>query len=233
MFKVRAVVFDLYGTLVDIQTNEWKPEIFDFISKFLGYYGMNMSPEEIRVRLDLEIDRAKKLSKEVYPEIDLLDVFEKALFKEKVVARSFVEAIVKIHRIISIDWIRLFPDTLEVLRELKKRGFKMGILSDAQGVFTYSEIRMLGLDVFFDYILFSTEFGFKKPDPRLFRMVATILDTPPEDTLYVGDSVKRDLVGAKAIGMKMALVRSSLPSDFPVKPDLMSPDLKGILSFLD
>ena len=233
MSRIRALVFDLYGTLIDIQTNEWKDEIFRFISRFLGYYGMEITPEEIRVRLDLEIDRVKKSSKENYPEVDLVEVFERALFKEQFIARSFVEAIVKIHRILSIDWIRLFPDTLDVLRELKRRGYRMAVLSDAQRSFAYAEMRQFNLDTFFDYIIFSTEFGFKKPDLRLFRMISVILDVPLGEILYIGDSIRRDLFGAKMAGMKMVLVRTNMPDDLSVKPDFYSPDLRGLLGFLD
>lgn len=232
MPKIRAVVFDLYGTLIDIETNESKPEIYDFLSKFLKYYGFDMLPDEMRMRIFNETERIKGASKEKYPEVDLLKVFSRALFRDEILNYPFVECIVRIFRILSIERIRLFPEVMDVLKELKKSGYRMAVLSDAQRAFAYSEMRMLGLDMFFDYVFFSTEFGFKKPDPRIFRMVADVLDVACSEIIYVGDSVKRDLIGAKEAGMLFALVRSSC-DDFKVKPDVCVKDLRELLSFLE
>ena len=54
MPKIQAIVFDLYGTLVDISTNEEKNEIYDFLSLYLQYYDINLSSGKLRTAFESE-----------------------------------------------------------------------------------------------------------------------------------------------------------------------------------
>ena len=57
MSKIQAVIFDYYGTLVDIETDERKSEIYESLSRYLQYYGADISPENLRLTLDAEKER--------------------------------------------------------------------------------------------------------------------------------------------------------------------------------
>jgi putative hydrolase of the HAD superfamily len=82
----------------------------------------------------------------------------------------------------------------------------MAVVSDAQKVFCLEEGEMLGLNQFFDHIVLSTQFGFRKPDGRLFAIACSLLDIPPAQAIYIGDDLRKDVKGAKQAGMAAILV---------------------------
>jgi len=100
--------------------------------------------------------------------------------------------------------LRCFPHVHETLLRLKTAGLKLGVLSD----FPVDEkLRALGLGGLFDAALCSERLGHLKPAPEGFIALAAALDTPPERILYVGNSVRYDIEGARRAGLAAALIR--------------------------
>jgi len=81
---------------------------------------------------------------------------------------------------------------------------------------------------YIDICISSVNVAFEKPNPRIFRHVVELADNPQEVRM-VGDSLKADIRGAKAVGIKAILVRK--PANEPVK--YFSPDLKGVIKLPD
>jgi putative hydrolase of the HAD superfamily len=98
--------------------------------------------------------------------------------------------------------IRLFPHVEESLRVFRDRGLKLGLLSDFP---PERKLEYLGLAGFWDAVLCSERTGWIKPDPRPFWRLAEDMKLPPEDILYVGNSRRCDVYGAKQAGMPAAL----------------------------
>jgi putative hydrolase of the HAD superfamily len=98
-----------------------------------------------------------------------------------------------------------FPDVDETLAALKKKGMRLAIISNA---FPNQRVKLRGLDLekYFENIILSSEVGFPKPDRRIFEVALAKLGVAPEESLYVGDSYEKDIVGAKNAGMKAVLV---------------------------
>jgi HAD superfamily hydrolase (TIGR01509 family) len=93
-----------------------------------------------------------------------------------------------------------YPDTEPVLRELRRRGIKTGIVSDFPwdvGV----HMEHFGLDDLVDVRVISYQFGTEKPDPVLFRAACERLGVDPRRTLMVGDNPTKD-GGAAASGLR-------------------------------
>jgi len=99
--------------------------------------------------------------------------------------------------------VRLFRGVRETLADLRASGLKLGLLSDFP-----PDIKLmhLGLADGWDAVLCSELSGRLKPDPLPFLDLARALGTEPSRVLYVGNSVAYDIAGAKAAGMKSALV---------------------------
>ena len=114
---------------------------------------------------------------------------------------------------------------MPVLTEMKKAGYPMALVSDAQKVFALEEVKMLGLSQFFPYIVLSTYLGFRKPDPRIFGIAYGLLQIPPAEAVYIGDSPERDIQGAKRSGMPVILVRSARRDDQETEADFYAKDL--------
>src|SRR5262245_11397968 len=91
----------------------------------------------------------------------------------------------------SQGWI-LFPETRDVLKELKQRGLKLGIISNFD-TRIYSVLEDLRIRAFFDAITISSETGYSKPDPKIFESAAIALQVSAEGILLVGDSPDDDV----------------------------------------
>jgi putative hydrolase of the HAD superfamily len=204
--KIRAVIFDCYRTLIDIRTNEAKEEIFRYLSLYLQYYGANISGANLKAAIALEKERCLQTKTERYPEVDLEIVFERILEKEGLDNPFLAESCCKLFRLLSRERFQLFPDTLPVLSEMKRSRYPLAVVSDAQKVFCLDEGRILGLNQFFDHTVLSTQFGFRKPDPRLFAVACALLNAPPAEAVYIGNDPETDVIGAKQIGMWVVLV---------------------------
>jgi putative hydrolase of the HAD superfamily len=101
----------------------------------------------------------------------------------------------------------LYAEARETLAAFQDAGLKLGMLSDFP---PKTKLGFLGLAGFWQAILCSEAIGRLKPDPLPFQALARQMGAPPERILYVGNSVACDVVGAKAYGMKAALIRPRL-----------------------
>lgn len=107
--------------------------------------------------------------------------------------------------------IKLYPQVKETLEVFRGTGIKQGILSDFP---PERKLEYLGLAGYWDAALCSEWSGRLKPDPRPFGKLAEALELPPERILYVGNSRRYDMYGAKRAGMKTALIAfSPAPQD--------------------
>ena len=101
----------------------------------------------------------------------------------------------------SFRGIKALPGVKEVLEELKQRGFRLGALSDFP---VKKKLSFLGLEGYWDIAFTSEATNYLKPHPEPFLVLAKSLGVPPEEVLYVGNSYRYDVLGAKAVGMGTA-----------------------------
>jgi len=226
MPKLRAIIFDCYSTLVDIRTNEQKKEIFDYLSLYLQYYGAKIDAAKLKSNLDLEKEQYLNSVNERYPEIDLEIIFSNILKKNGLNNSFLTESCCKLFRVLSRERFQLFPDSLPVLEEMKKDGYPIAIVSDAQKVFCLEEGEILGLTPFFSHVIMSTQLGFRKPDPRIFTVACALLATSPAEAVYIGNDLETDVKGAQGIGMKAILLdREKRITNPQPKPDYYTTNL--------
>ena len=151
---IETYIFDLYGTLVDIRTDESMPTLWRRMALFLSLQGASYGPKELRrvyqEAVAEEIDRCAARRPDVpkeHIEPDILQVFE-SLYTRKGVSASpeRVADAALLFRTLSIRHIRLYPQAGEVLRTLRARGKGVYLLSNAQAAFTVPELNKLGND---------------------------------------------------------------------------------------
>lgn len=102
-------------------------------------------------------------------------------------------------------WCSLPDGTEEVLDELKRRGYRLGVISNADGS-VEALLESLGLRRHFEFVIDSGSVGVEKPDPRIFRMALERMRVEPHEAAYVGDVYEIDVVGARAAGMSAWLI---------------------------
>ena len=123
----------------------------------------------------------------------------------------------------------VFPDSVPLLRELRRRGYRLGSVTNRSlgGERFRAELRSAGMLELFDVLAVSSDDGWLKPHPALFRRALDALGVPPHQAVMVGDSLQADVIGAKALGMIAVWKRppharqepATLPDGTPVTPD--------------
>lgn len=89
----------------------------------------------------------------------------------------------------------------ELICECKKRAVKIGICSDLTAHIQHRKLRALGIAPLIDALVTSEEAGAEKPDSRMFAMILEKLNCQPNEALFIGDSLERDVCGAKRFGI--------------------------------
>ena len=142
----------------------------------------------------------------------------------------------KIDRLVYRGWeplfarIKLLPHVTEVLAELKASGLKLGMLSDFP---TQTKLKNLGIAGIWDAEICSEATGALKPSSRPFACLADALHCAPGRILYVGNSYRYDMVGAKRAGMKTALLVSrGLPGRAKPAADFTFRDYRKLADFV-
>jgi putative hydrolase of the HAD superfamily len=221
---VRALLFDVNGTLIDIETDERMEQIYRAIAHFLAYQGIPLHRGEVR---DLYFQVMKEqfaASKETYPEFDVVEVWREVLQRQATeITRSLEpeklrlmpQFLAELQRGISRKRLAVFPQAQEMLEELKTR-YHLAVVSDAQSVYGLPELRATGLAGYFSPIIISGDYGYRKPDPRLFQAALQALQVSPEEAIFIGNDRLRDVYGARHVGMKTILFcPNGVPSGSP------------------
>jgi putative hydrolase of the HAD superfamily len=94
-----------------------------------------------------------------------------------------------------------FPDALDLLKELKARGMKLGLLTNGVSETHHEKIALLQISQYFDALFLADEVGMVKPDPLLFAHACRKLESSPSVSAMVGDRYDRDIAGAIEAGL--------------------------------
>ncbi len=96
----------------------------------------------------------------------------------------------------------LYPETLSVFRDLVRRGYRIGIITNGNSLLQNRKLDFTGLRLYTDLSIVSGDEGVHKPQPELFRRAAARLGVAPENCVYVGDHPINDIQGATSAGMQ-------------------------------
>lgn len=205
-------VFDLYGTLVDIKTDEKKEELWDKMAIFYGFYGAYYEGDEFCKKFYKFIEKMEEVSgnnKEV--EINLEDVFFQLFKKKKIRPKSkVVREAARMFRILSLEYLKLYPNVIKVLDELKSKGKSIYLISNAQECFTKYELVALGLDKYFDGVYISSEYGIKKPNKDFFKVLIDDQKLNVKKTIMIGNDCSTDIEGANSVEMDSVYIHTNI-----------------------
>jgi len=101
-----------------------------------------------------------------------------------------------------VDYAAPIPGTVEMLTTLKGK-YRLGLLSNlTHAPAALRIIDKLGMTSFFDAVVVSGQFGYRKPHPKVFLALLDQLGTPKEQTAFVGDNLEADIHGARQMGLQ-------------------------------
>jgi len=106
--------------------------------------------------------------------------------------------------------LKKLPHLDKVLKELKNRGYKLGVVTNtvtSREEHVRMALRRIGIEEYFDVIVTSVDVGFNKPDKKIFLAALKALKVKPEEAVMVGNRVSADIVGGNRVGMKTILFK--------------------------
>ena len=214
MFK--NYVFDLYGTLIDINTDEWDMALWEKLAILYGYKGAAYTAEEINKKYCEYVEAEKADVKKRCPEYSVIDikiekVFRK-LFKAKGVKATAkeIDFICTAFRCFSTKYIKLYDGVLDLLDTLKSSGKKIYLLSNAQRKFTENELNMFSLMDYFDGVIISSDEECSKPDTHYYEILINRYNLNPSETIMIGNDYISDIKGAHDAGLSSLYIHQSI-----------------------
>ncbi len=137
--------------------------------------------------------------------------------------------------------VRVYPEVHAVLAELATR-YRIGVVSNGLGSEQREKIGPLGLDRYAEVIAISGELGVRKPDPAIFRHALEALGVHPGESIHVGDDIRADIAGARAANLAAgvwvnrddgALAEDRGRHESHPRPDFEVSDLGGLAALLE
>lgn len=90
---------------------------------------------------------------------------------------------------------------LPLLERLKEKGIKIGVGSDMTSYIQYKKLEKIGALGYLDFIVTSEEAGAEKPDPQFFELCVKKAGCRPEECVFIGDNLRKDVEGSADFGM--------------------------------
>ena len=209
---ITTVMFDMGGTLEDIYVDaQSEMAAIEKLQEMLSGWGMdtNVSLEELKRRVDAGWVRygqyRDKTDIELKPIFIWCDyVLADFGFPREVLAPHCEEIahmweLTHYHR-------TLRPRVREMLEGLHSLGIKLGIISNTAALFqVFDVLEEYGIRDYFQDVTLSSVTSLRKPDPTIFQVSMRQLQSAPEECVYVGDTISRDIIGSKRSGFAKAI----------------------------
>lgn len=196
----QAILFDFDGTLVDfvasdIQSLKW---LHSHTGSTIGFDDfLDTSVDEIMRFHDLVA--RKEVDPLLMHQLRLRNTF----FRHNMI---WDDDYIALYRNKLLEMCVPFEGVQKLLATVKQH-LKTGLITNAYDAREQRErVRSSGLESYFDTIVVAGEIGIYKPDPSIFHHALSLIDAKPDKTLYVGDSIKHDVIGAKSAGMTTVLL---------------------------
>lgn len=220
MPKIKAILFDLDNTLIDF---------------------MRMKKESCNAAVEAMISAGLKLDKEKAIKV-LFGLYDKYGIEYQLIFQKFLKKINKkvdykilasgivAYRKYQAGVLKPYQNVVPVLSELKKKGFKLAIISDAPKLRAWIRLVEMKIENFFDVVVCFEDTKEIKPSKLPFEKALRQLNLKPEECIMVGDWPERDIEGAKALGMKTVFAKyGSLKADAKIDADYKINDIKELL----
>jgi len=220
---IKAVIFDLDNTLIDFMT--MKKHSCDAAINAMIDAGLN-------------VNKSKAL-KELFSLYDKYGLEEKQIFQKflkkmtKKIDPEILASGIVAYRRVRTGFLEAYPHVSDVMFELKQRGIKLAIISDAPRLKAWIRLVSMKLNRFFDVVVTFDDTKQLKPSTKPFTVAFRKLKLKPSDCLMVGDRPERDIKGAKRLGMITCFAKYGNPKAKSSEADYEINDIKELIEIVE
>lgn len=232
--SIKGIIFDLGSTLLEYENRSWFDVSYDGQSLAYGemkhlnhqlpdFETFNNRLEEIKNQLrkkalDTLIEwNAANAPARLFTELGIKNSEDEG--------RKFIDIFFRKVR----EQTTIIDGARQTLSEIKRSGYKTGLISNTifAGYLHEGDIERFSIKEYLDFRIYSSEFGRRKPHPKIFKAGLEKIGLKPEETIYIGDRLNEDIEGPRSVGMGAILkyrkgreYPNPLPSDVPVVYEL-------------
>ncbi|MFH1583744.1 MAG: HAD family hydrolase [Actinomycetota bacterium] len=256
--NTKAVIFDLWGTLVKDESIDESRKFLNKLNKtylsiksinsvYNYLYRLSKKPStKLNIELPAKINFISKFFKIIkieYQEslkrqeqIELDKVFNRIFnsFNIKLNNSQLTEVLGEYYKSWS-NMTKLYDDVLPTLVYIHNKGIKLAVISNTifEGKLHDSDLKRLGIFKYFDFTIYSSDVGVRKPDSKIFKVVLEKLKVSPDEAIFVGDRLYDDIKGAKSVGMT-AVLKEKRPytGEEEIVPDLVIKNISDLKLYI-
>jgi len=237
MVEADAILFDAYGTVLDIGT--YHRDITQHVvqqSKTL--FGINTSVDEFNAYWNEEFEFAFNdviaYCGEFRNMRDLYGISTRNVFHRYGIQMpdAYIEKLNHIYKKMLDEAVTILPNVKKTLDTLYANGYRLGMVSNGDTAELSAHLN--GVSDLFDVVVTSEEVEVYKPHPRIFNETLQKMGTVREKTAFVGDAIKSDVCGAKKAGLTAIWYNKRQRTPTPdVRPDFEIRDMAEILEIVE
>jgi putative hydrolase of the HAD superfamily len=225
-----AVLFDYGHTLIyfDERPHSALVDAYEKVNRLLADRLEREVPaaqvliEKVSKTVDDEIQRDYEAGRP--EEVEIAAIYDAALRGLGLeLEPELIEQVMELEQEGWLKSVHVGPDVVRTLGELRRRGLRLGVVSNAayRPRLMKQQLAALGLQDYFDAVTFSSEVGVRKPHPKIYADALMKLGIEPVRALFVGDRVREDVQGPKSLGMRAVLTREWRQEDDPGVADFV------------
>ncbi|MCD8189106.1 MAG: HAD-IA family hydrolase [Clostridiales bacterium] len=223
---IKVIIFDIDNTLYSFDAAHQVAfgAVLDYVQRELG-----IAPENYR-RLH------KDMNQELKGRMGSCAAIHNRLIRYQNILERLGKPIGHALRMSDLYWNTLLdvmqpsPGAVDTVLELKVRGLKIGVGTDMTARMQFAKLERLGLLPYIDFLVSSEEAQAEKPAPALFALCAGKAGVRPEECLFVGDNLEKDVRGAQAAGLQALWYRPQGLAEGTAEPAITAlPQLPGLL----
>lgn len=235
IFPHKAILFDWAFTLVDLGEEDDRAALGKVFDRLNAEGIVLPDIEGFHRNFHYDFYNQIKVSRLTFREVCFADVLSSHFARHKIVLDGKIthKEILETYYKEIYSSRKLYPEVTGVLESLKGAGVKMGIVSNTTnpGFMKDYERKLMGMDSYFEFSIYSSEVIWRKPHPKIFHEAIGWMGFEPAEILFVGDNLEMDVKGASQVGMPSAwLNRNNSPLKNGIVPDYI---LKSFSDLLD
>lgn len=209
---IDTVLFDIGGTLEDIiNTPETLIAASQGVIDILNKHGIKpeQNAGELAPLIKAGLDAYGKERDKTHIEFKPIIIWQRYMLRcLDLAARQLADIAEELAWAWEVTYFdrKLRPGVKEMLQGLKELGLKLGVISNTASLFqVFDQLELYGIREFFDDVTLSSQIGCRKPHPDIFKIALLQMRSRASNSIYVGDTLSRDVLGSKNAGFAYAI----------------------------